>query len=489
MSAIPHDAAADLLLSLALADAETPPRAGAAPAFVGRHRFVRVGGRTGYQPLSSTAHLRVPCRGAQLERGTFLLWLAPCETLTVSPPLAHVTERDPHWMRYALLADGWPAQDPARSVFAWYWQSQWHPQMVAKFKRGPAGNTAADFGVTPYVPVEHLPLREGRWYQLALTWDKPASRLRVYVNGILCGTTRYPFRAEPAGDELYLGNPAMVFAGLECLARELTADEVARRHADDSTPKDQSVDEELRRLFVPAPPEPARWEPGPDWSERAHFPFTRAGDLAGWHQQGCAGEPFALRAREVTPEGLLLQTPDEIHTESRMYLWSPAVFEGDLAVALDFRPESATGLALLVLQASGMQREDFLTDHPPRTSGAMDTIIADRVRNYHWEFFRHAVDVRSDLATHVLAKNPWMRPLAMSTQPPLALEQWHRLLFVQEGGRLRAAVDGDWVLEARDDPAAHAGPVLSRGRIGLRLMYGTRMRFRDLRVWNRPHLP
>jgi hypothetical protein len=36
-----------------------------------------------------------------------------------------------------------------------------------------------------------------------------------------------------------------------------------------------------------------------------------------------------------------------------------------------------------------------------------------------------------------------------------------------------------------DDPLAHTGPVLDRGRIGLRLMYGTRMYFRNLRIWNR----
>ena len=38
-----------------------------------------------------------------------------------------------------------------------------------------------------------------------------------------------------------------------------------------------------------------------------------------------------------------------------------------------------SGIALLVVQASGMQREDFLTDHPPLTSGNMGTIIGDQV--------------------------------------------------------------------------------------------------------------
>ena len=58
-----------------------------------------------------------------------------------------------------------------------------------------------------------------------------------------------------------------------------------------------------------------------------------------------------------------------------------------------------------MVQASGIHREDFLTDHPRRTTGSMETIIGDRVRNYHWEFYRRAVDVRGDLGTQVLCKN------------------------------------------------------------------------------------
>lgn len=84
-----------------------------------------------------------------------------------------------------------------------------------------------------------------------------------------------------------------------------------------------------------------------------------------------------------------------------------------------------------------------------------------------------------------MAKNPWLKPLAMSSLPPLALGEWHRLLFVQDGARLRGAIDGRLAFDVTDDPLAHSGPVLDRGRIGLRLMYGTKMRFRGLKVWNR----
>jgi hypothetical protein len=266
----------------------------------------------------------------------------------------------------------------------------------------------------------------------------------------------------------------------------LAADEVARRYDADPTRKDAEVNAELAKLFTAQDTAALDWTADDSWTLAYDNRLTGAGDFNRWKQQGCLQEPFTMKAREITPEGLLLQTPDDIHTESRVYFWSPDIFEGDLAVELEFRPEQPTGLALLVVQASGMQREDFLTDHPPRTSGAMDTIISDRVRNYHWEFFRHAVDVRGDLATQVFVKNPWMKPLAMSSLAPLALDQWHRLQFAQEGNRLRGMIDGQVAFNVTDDAWTHTGPVLDRGRIGLRLMYGTRMRFRNLRVWSRP---
>lgn len=93
--------------------------------------------------------------------------------------------------------------------------------------------------------------------------------------------------------------------------------------------------------------------------------------------------------------------------------------------------------------------------------------------------------MRGDLATQIVAKNPWLKPLAMSSLPPLALGEWHRLTSVQDGARLPGAIDGQFAFDVNDDPLAQTGPVLDRGRIGLRLMYGTRMYFRNLRSWNR----
>ncbi len=479
----PSELAPRIYLSLAR-DFSTLP-ADLPVAAAGPHRFIEVNGKSGYQPLSLKTSLKIPTALHLQPTGSIVMWVCPLETLGVAAVPQHVLALDPQAKEYGLLSDTFPANDIGNSIFAWYWRSAWHPQMIAKFKTGKAAGGAADFAATPYVPVEHLPLYERQWYQLAFTWDKPASRLRIYVDGILCGTTSFPFASEVPRPELFLGNTSMAFAELAIYDTELSAADVARGYERAAYPMAPGVRDELRELFTVQPKPPADWRPDSTWNLRLDKKLTDEGDFDGWVQQGCLDGKHVMKERRITPEGLLLQTPDEVAVETRVYFWSPQIFEGDVAVEYEFRPEQRTGLALLVVQASGLQREDFMTDHPLRTTGSMMTIIGDRVRNYHWEYFRHSVDVRGDLGTHVLIKNPWGRPLGMSTTPLIAVGAWHKLQFVQEGARLRAAIDGEWVLDVRDDAFDNNGPILNSGRIGLRLMYATRMRFRNLKVWNR----
>jgi len=451
----------------------------------GAYRFKVIDGKTGYQPTSLKTALSIATESHLKNHGTILLSITPLETLTTAGPRSGFLAKDPHAQDYGLLADAFPINDPATSIFAWYWRSVWHPQMIAKFKNGAAGNAHADYGATPYVCVEHLPLEEGAWYQLAFSWNKSESRFRLYVNGVLCGTTSYAFQADAAQPVLYLGNTAMVFADLEIYETELSQAEVGTKWNDAGLRTDSEIQQQLNALHTVAPKPKADWQPDDLWSVKYDESLRKSGDFQGWTQEGCLSKEFALENFEVTSEGLLIQTPDRIDLESRVYFWSPDSFEGDLAVEFEFRPELNTGLALLVVQASGMQREDIITDQPPRTTGSMGTIIGDRIRNYHWEFFRRAVDVRGDIGTQVLIKNPWNVPLGMSARPAYVPGEWYKLLFLQEGDRLRAAINDEWVLDAQDDPCANHGPVLNCGRIGLRLMYQTRMRFRNLKAWNR----
>ncbi len=458
---------------------------GEKPQINGPHRFVRIGGKTGYHPLSLKTNLKIPTDIHCRNEGSMLLSICPLETLAVAASMPSFMNRDPNARKYMLLGDspmehGGPRNDAPQAVFSWWWQSCWHPQMLAAF-----GPRRPDFVLDPSVMVEHLPLYEKNWYQLALTWNKSENRLRIYVNGILCGATDYRLDCKEPRPDLYLGNTAMAFADLQLHSRELSAEQVAQLFDQAGFVPDAKIAAQLRTLFTVQPRQTADWSPDSSWKLARQTSFTKPNDLNGWIQQGCTTEQYKMKALEITPEGLLVQTPDEIAVETRMYLWSPENYEGDIAVQYDFRPEQDSGLALLVVDASGMQREDFIEDHPPRTTGSMRTIIADRVRNYHWEFFRRTGDVRADLGTQVLVKNPWNRPMGMATLPSLEVNRWHSLLFVKEGAHIRAAIDGQWVFDLHDDPLINSGPVFNYGRVGLRLMYQTRMRFRDVKIWTR----
>ena len=177
-----------LAKDLSVTPAEVPIEAN------GPRRFIDVNGQLGYHPLSLATSLKI---GSQLHfrpEGAIIVWVCPLESLGVSVLGRHVLSKDPRAHQYGILSDAFPVNDIKRSVFAWYWRSGWHPQMIAKFKSGAAGGAAAKYGVTPYVPVEHLSLHEREWYQFAFTWNKPASRFQIYVNGH--PVWRYQFAAE-----------------------------------------------------------------------------------------------------------------------------------------------------------------------------------------------------------------------------------------------------------------------------------------------------
>ncbi|PYV63551.1 MAG: hypothetical protein DMG97_37405 [Acidobacteria bacterium] len=67
----------------------------------------------------------------------------------------------------------------------------------------------------------------------------------------------------------------------------------------------------------------------------------------------------------------------------------------------------------------------------------------------------------------------------------MAIGRFHTLLFLQEGARIRCVIDDQVALDVRDDASINMGPVFNTGRVGIRLMYQTRMTFRNLKVWSR----
>jgi hypothetical protein len=119
----------------------------------------------------------------------------------------------------------------------------------------------------------------------------------------------------------------------------------------------------------------------------------------------------------------------------------------------------------------------------------MRMVCWENVRNYHWEYYRQMEDCRNDVASHVLVKNPYMRPLAyQAADAKLAVGEWHRIQFVHEGNRLRGAMDGAQIFDVLDDPFAGFGPVLRTGTLAIRCMWDSDIVFRNLRVWTKPEV-
>ncbi|RCS60084.1 DUF1961 family protein [Microbacterium sp. JB110] len=447
----------------------------------GPHRFVEADGHSGYHPTTRDTELTLDTDLLRSGEWAIGLWVCPLEDLDIAAPLPWIAEHDPEAARYPLITDAPAHKGLGGNVFGWYWTSQIRPAMLAKLVHG----TPAPGKLPASTQVEQLLLSAATWYRFVLTYSESQKRMCIWVNGVLAGISEFDFTADTPGTRLHIGNPAMTFGEIELHERALDDDEVKTDFDTSASPRSREAADRLRPLFEPRPGRTVDWHPSPEWVLRRETDFTRPEDIDGWTLHGCQQEPYGMKELRTTPEGLLLQTPDEIADESRMYLWSPETFEGDLAVSFDFRMEQDSGFGMLVTHAAGMQREDVLADPGNLARGAMQVINRNRLRNYYWGFYRRTPTTPKHLASHTLVKNPWARNLALSASENITVGEWHTLLFLQQGGLLRGAIDGEWVVEGHDDPHQNHGPVLSAGRIALRLMYQTRMRVRGLRVWTR----
>ncbi len=166
------------------------------------------------------------------------------------------------------------------------------------------------------------------------------------------------------------------------------------------------------------------------------------------------------------------------------------IFEGDIWIEYDFRPEGPDGLALLIVHASGVQREDIIGDHGLLETGAMGPMV-NRYRNYHWEYLRRVPFMRLDVETQYVQKNPSGKLLEFACIPKLQQGQWYSLRFAKIENRLYGSIDGKTAFDVTDSPSDGSGPVYEFGRIALRQMYRTKMLYRNLVVYtrNRSNIP
>lgn len=454
-------------------------------------RIIKRNGRCGINTTSIHSKFRLERHNLNDEKGAVTLWFMPLEDLATMKQSSAFAMSNPWYMNYTLLADCENPGNYEEAVFSITWSNTWYPQLFAKFYKGKVYPDAYNPKEMAFVAAGHFDLRKDKWYQLCFTWDKSRDLYQLYINGILVGVSNSltkKLEYEVTGDILYGGNPCMCISDI-CFYQEFIGEESAEElFLAETGEVDEEMQMSIKKVFKADDLEHFDWHPTDEWESKLVLSLTEPEDLNRFYVQGCPTAP------SITKDGLLVETAMTVPRHGRgsepdmdqVYLWSDCTFEGDLYVEYEFNALKEGGLGLLMFQASGMQREDFMKDYPLRTDGSMKTVTSEDIRNYHWEFYREMNDVRNEVSSHVLVKNPWFKPMGYVCKTELLRRnEWHKLQLLQEDRHIRCVIDGEIVLDLWDDPYCNNGPVLNFGRIAIRCMVRTRMLFRNLRVYNK----
>lgn len=455
----------------------------------GDYRLIQKNGRTGWNGVRMDSYIALHRHNLNEAQGTISIWFMTLEELCTSLRYENFRMNNPFFDNYAIISDNRERGNFHDAVFCINWDCGWYPQLCAKFFKGNIYPTGYAPEPKAIVAAGHCSLNREEWYQLVFSWNKPENRYKLYLNGILIGCSdcyTQGMKWEKAGEVLYLGNPTLCISDVALFKEEIKEEDVQRLFEEECVTKNEALQEELKRTYDDEAVRPFSWTCDSSWETKLSLPLNREEDLKHFYVQGAADSVH------ITDEGLLIDTPDHLPRHDnkavdldQMYLWTNQSFEGDLYVEFEFKSLRKGGLSLLMFQASGMQREDFMREYPLRTNGAMSTVHSEDVRNYHWEFFREMNDTRNDVCSQVVLKNPWFRPLGYHCmKKPLEREVWHTLKLLQRGGRIICVIDDTVMLDMEDNGFGNNGPVLSAGHLAIRCMVRTKMLFRNLKVMN-----
>jgi hypothetical protein len=322
-----------------------------------------------------------------------------------------------------------------------------------------------------------------------LTWDYENDKYSILVNGIKVAAQDiyYPdkFKHDRVANSLFMGLPIYCFSSVEFYDQPFTPQQAYSKYRKEVITYDAKFDESMQYMYNGKGRKTMAFSPDKTWVKKLDLPLTRATDLDSLYVQGKPEQVV------ITKEGLLAETVDSIYTagarkEKQMYLWTWKSFEGDLYLEYEFKLQRRGGLSLLMTQVSAMNREDFMTDYPLRTSGTMNMVHNEDIRNYQWEYYRDMVDVRNDVATSILVKNPWNWRMSYGCDTQvLDTDKWHKLQYIQRGNSIIGLMDGKVMIETTDNGFSNHGPVLNSGHIAIRLMLHSKILFRNLKVYNK----
>lgn len=453
----------------------------------GPARVINLHGRSGINMTSIKSVLELKAHNLKNEKGTVTIWVMPLEEMSAFDNKPGMIISNPNYTTYPFLSDYANPLDFNKANFKLAWTPRWHPSLIAQFGKGSFYEEAFNIPYKALVSVSHFTFNKNKWYQLALSWDYKNNKYALFVNGIQVGRENQFGMSTPHRDtinsSLYLGNPELCFSEIRFYKEVFSPEQASAHFKSETTDYDKTLNDELLYTYAGKGRKSFDWKLDASWQQKMSISMTNKSDLDSFYVQG---NPVKV---EVTKDGLLVETVNKEYTgsllDSQVYVWSNRPFEGNLYVEYDFKVVRPGGLSLLMVQASGMNREDFMADYPLRTSGRMTTVYGEDVRNYHWEYYREMADMRNDVENSALMKNPFLYPLSFgSLNAPVKKEVWHKLQFLQIDNKLVGAIDGIIMVEFKDDGFSNNGPVYDFGRIAIRCMVHSKLLFRNLKVYN-----
>ncbi len=449
----------------------------------GAARIVKKNGRSGLNATSSHTRIKLLKHNINSNKGTLAIWVMALEDIAPAWSASYFGADNKNFNIFPLLSDSHDSGNFTEANFSFYINKSWHPGLTIKFRQG----TGHDMYNHAAAAANHSDFEKLRWYYITATWDLPQKKISIYINGIKVASndvTCERLERDFCGDTLFLGNPALVFSDVQFYIDPLSDVEIYDLYRNQATDFDQVFEDRLKHIYTGKEIKKFSFEPGGDWTNKLNISLTNQGDIDSFYLQGYA------QAVKITDEGLMIETPDvpigEGQYEKQVYVCTNKPFEGDLYVEYEFKTLRRGGLSLLMIQASGMQREDFMADYPLRTAGNMNMVAWSSVRNYHWEYYREMNDVRNDISTGAMLKNPYQYPIGFGTLDHLlSLNEWHKLQLLQTGSKIIGAIDGKVIIEGEDNGFINNGAVYSFGRIAIRCMVRSKMLFRNINVYNR----
>ncbi len=441
----------------------------------GSHRYIKIAGITGLCVSSLKTKAFIETSAFQSDRGTVSFWMSPLENIDKAPDVGSS-------LIYPFISDGFPPSSVDRCSFSFYYQGTHYPRVIARFTDGSFWRQM-DFGIAPFVYAEALPLHKDQWYYFVMTWDKSAETLVMYINGELVGHNFSAEAFKQVKNKIFIGNPLMVISRLKIQPELLSREEIQREYRSIRPETNWISDNTVQAIVVPQNNSVLDFHLDNSWEKAYECSFTNKTDLDAWIFQ--TGDIYKDKFKlEVTDAGLLWETPNIIHTESRGYLWCPVVIEGDQCIEFEFQLLSPKGLALLIMNASGLQGEDIIKDQGLRKTGSMNDMNSN-YRNYHWEYVRRVEAMRTDVETQYVNKNPWGKTLYVGCIPRIEQNRWIKIRFIKIGNKLCGSLNGKTVFEVEDNAYANNGPVLNAGRVVLRQMYNTSMIYRNFVIYRK----